>query len=113
VSAKWDWRRHYRQTLEIENPLATCGGCRFTSALSGTWSVEDGRLVFRAALNPLARRGPGMGSCCEGTHEGIDYGALEFRYLTVDGKALADEEFAALKASAESPEAWEEETGQP
>ena len=112
MTAEWDWRKHYRQTLEIENPLATCGSCRFTTALDGTWTVEDGRLVFRAALNPLIRRGPSMGTCTEGTHEGVDRGALEFRYLTVDGRALSDEEFTALKASAESPEAWEEEMGQ-
>jgi hypothetical protein len=101
----------WQETLEIDNPLATCGGCRFTTALGGTWSVEDGRLVFRAALDPLARRGPGMGSCCEGYHEGIDAGALEFRRVTVDGKALSDDQFAVLKASAASPQAWDEETG--
>ena len=100
-----------QKTLEIENPLAACGGCRFTTALSGTWSVEDGRLVFRAMLNPLARRGPGMGTCCEGRHEGVDVGALEFRRVTVDGKPLSDEQFTVLKASAASPEAWEEEMG--
>lgn len=109
MTAKWDWRKHYRQTLEIESPLATCGGCRFTTALSGTWTVEDGRLVFRAALDPLARRGPSMGSCGEGHHEGVESGALEFRYLTVDGEPLTDDQFATLKASAESPEAWDEE----
>ena len=101
----------WRETLEIENPLATCGGCRFTTALGGTWSVEDGRLVFRAALDPLARRGPSMGSCCEGHHEGVEVGALEFKRVTVDGRPLADEEFAAVKASAESPGAWDEEMG--
>lgn len=111
MTGEWDWRKHSHQTLEIDNPLAECGGCRHGSALSGTWSVEDGRLVFRADLNPLARRGPSMGSCCEGHHEGVKSGALEFRYVTVDGKPLTDEQFAALKASAESPEAWEEETG--
>ena len=109
MSADWNRLKRYRQTLEIENPLATCGSCRFTTALSGTWSVDDGRLVFRAGLDPLSRRGPSMGSCCEGHHEGVEYGALEFRYLTVDGKPLTDEQFAALKASAESPEAWDEE----
>lgn len=109
VTVKWDRRKYYRQTLEIESPLATCGGCRFTTALSGTWTVEDGRLVFRAALDPLQRRGPSMGSCCEGRHEGVECGALEFRYLTVDGEPLTGEQFATLRASAESPEAWGEE----
>jgi hypothetical protein len=100
----------YKETLEIENPLAACGGCRFTRALRGTWSVEDGRLVFRAALNPLAGRGPSMGTCGEGYHERVD-GPLEFRRVTVDGKPLSDDQFATLKASAAAAEAWEEEMG--
>lgn len=102
----------WRETLEIENPLATCGGCRFTTALDGAWSVEDGRLVFRAMLNPLTRRGPSMGTCCEGYHEGVEVGALEFKRVTVDDKPLTDEQFATLKASAGSREAWDEEMGQ-
>jgi hypothetical protein len=109
VSARRKPPEPWRETLEIENPLATCGGCRFTTALGGTWSVEDGRLVFRAMLDPLARRGPSMGGCCEGHHEGVEFGALEFKRVTVDDRPLTDEEFATLKASAESPEAWEEE----
>ena len=36
-------------SLEIEGPSATCGHCRFTSALAGTFSVEDGLLVWRGA----------------------------------------------------------------
>jgi hypothetical protein len=111
VSGRQGKLQPYQETLEIDNPLAACGHCRFTTALDGTWSVEDGRLVFRAMLNPLTRRGPSMGSCCEGGHDGIP-GALEFKRVTVDGKPLTDEQFAALKASAESPEAWEEEMGQ-
>jgi hypothetical protein len=95
------------ETLEIDNPLATCGGCRFTSALSGTWSVEGGRLVFRAMLNPLTRRSPSVGSCCESSHDGR--GAIEFSGVTVDGEQLGDEQFAALRAASESPEAWDEE----
>lgn len=67
--------------------------------------------MFRAMLNPLARRGPSMGTCCEGHHEGVEYGALEFKRVTVDDKPLTDEEFATLKASAKSPEAWDEEIG--
>jgi hypothetical protein len=100
-----------REALEIESPLATCGDCRFTTALDGAWSVEDGRLVFRARLNPLTRRGPSMGTCCEGHHEGVEFGALEFRRVTLDGNPLSDEQFATLKASAKSPEAWDEEMG--
>ena len=84
---------------------------RITTALDGAWSVEDGRLVFRAMLNPLTRRGPGIDGCAEGRHEGVEHGALEFKRVTADGKPLSDDDFAALKASAESPEAWDEEMG--
>lgn len=92
-------------TLEIESPLATCGHCRFTSALSGTWSVEDGRLVFRANLNPLANRGPGMDTCCESRL------VPEFRHITVDGERLTGEQTAVLQASARSDAALREELG--
>lgn len=100
----------WRETLEIGNPLATCGGCRFITALDGTWSVEDGRLVFRALLNPLARRGPSIDHCGEGYHDDSAE-PVEFRRITVDGKPLSGEQFAALKASAGSAEALEKETG--
>ena len=47
-------------SLEIEGPSATCGHCRFTSALAGTFSVEDGLLVWRGApdVQPTARTWP-------------------------------------------------------
>ena len=98
----------WRETLEIENPIAACGGCRFTTALDGTWSVEDGRLVFRAMPDPLARRGPSMDTCCESHHEGAESGVLEFRRVTVGGRPLSDDQFAVLKASAASPETWKD-----
>lgn len=101
-------RNEWAETLEIDAPLATCGGCGFTSRLDGTWSVEDGRLVFRAALNPLVRRGPSLDSCCESDHDGRG-GTVAFRRITVDGKLLTDEQAAILRASAESPDAWDEE----
>jgi hypothetical protein len=107
VSIKRD-RDPWRETLEISNPLAECGGCRFATALDGTWSVEDGRLVFRAMLNPLTRRGPSVDSCGEGYHNDSPE-RVEFKRVTVDGKPLTDEQFATLKASAASPEAREEE----
>lgn len=100
----------WRETLEIENPIAECGGCGFATALDGIWSVEGGRLVFRAMLNPLARRGPGIDGCGEGYHnDSTD--PVQFKRVTVDGRPLTDEDFAVLKASAASPEAWEEEMG--
>lgn len=51
--------------LELNNPAFTCGHCRFTTMLIGDWSVEDGRLVFRAAPEPQPGRGPDLESCCE------------------------------------------------
>lgn len=58
-------RDRERVTLEISNPSATCGHCRFMTELTGEWSVESGRLVFRAAADPQPRRGPDLESCCE------------------------------------------------
>jgi hypothetical protein len=92
-----------QETLEIGAPLAECGHCRFTARLHGRWSVEDGRLVFRAALNPLASRGPDLDSCCESSP------VVQFRQITVDGEPLTGEQVAALRASAGSDEAWREE----
>lgn len=93
-----------QETLEIDAPLAECGGCRFGSRLDGKWSVEDGRLVFRAALSPLTRRGPDYESCGEGRD-----GPHEFRRITVDGKPLTDEQVAELQAAQRSKAAWDEE----
>lgn len=85
----------YQETLEIQNPLATCGHCRFATALDGEWSVEDGRLVFRAAASPLDRRGPDLESCCESDP------VVNFRHIELDGeKHLSAEEIAALRATA-------------
>src|ERR1035441_7885100 len=57
--------RDYSGTLEIDNPSVQCGHCRFGARLTGVWSVEDGRLVFRADADPQPRRGPDLSSCCE------------------------------------------------
>lgn len=92
-----------REALEIDNPIARCGGCGFMTRLIGEWSVEDGRLVFRVALNPLTRRGPDLGGCCESDP------VVKFGCITVDDEPLTDEQVATLRASAESPEAWREE----
>ena len=58
-------RNRERVTLEISNPAATCGHCRFMTELTGEWSVENGRLVFRAAADPQPRRGPDLNGCGE------------------------------------------------
>ena len=92
-----------QQTLEIDAPIAECGHCHFSTALTGKWSVEGGRLIFRAALNPLTRRGPSLTSCCESDP------VVKFRRITVDGEPLTDEQVTALRANSESAEAWREE----
>jgi len=101
--------RDYSKTLEIDGPTATCGGCRFTSALAGKWSVEDGRLVWRGDADPQPRRGPDLESCCESDRcpEG------GFRYITADGGELSAEDMAALRATAAEARLREYESWQP
>jgi hypothetical protein len=90
--------------LEIDGPLATCGHCRFTTALTGKFSVEDGLLVWRAAADPQPRRGPGLESCCESNP------VIEFGHVTADGEELSAEQVAALRETQRrwdaSPERW-------
>jgi hypothetical protein len=100
--------RDYHQTLEIDGPTATCGGCRFTSALEGAWSVEDGRLVWRAEPDPQPGRGPDLTSCCEGSDC-----ADEFRHVTVDGGDLSAGDLAALRATAADARLHEFDEPQP
>ena len=87
--------RDYSRTLEIEGPSASCGHCRFMTRLTGEWSVEDGRLVFRADADPQPRRGPDLVSCCESSP------VVRFKRITVDGEDLGDGDIAALRVSAE------------
>jgi hypothetical protein len=101
-----------KKTLEIENPLASCGHCRFTSMLAGEWSVEDGRLVFRAAADPQPYRGPDLEGCCEGSECG------EFSGVTADGRELAADQVAALRKTAREAveremREWAEAKGKP
>jgi hypothetical protein len=83
-------------TLEIDGPTAVCGSCGFTSALTGAWSIEAGRLVFRADTDPLTRRGPSLHYCGEGRE------VTEFAHLVIDGEDMPDEDFATLRATAET-----------
>lgn len=94
----------FQATLEIEAPLARCGRCGYVQALSGTWSVEDGRLVFRADADPLRRRGPDYRGCSESSHDGR--GSIEFTRLEVDGEPLTDEQVAEMRSSAEEIEVF-------
>jgi len=87
-------------TLEIDNPRAECGACGFASRLGGAWSVEDGRLAFRADLDPLTRRGPDFGGCSESSHDGL--GAVSFLRIEVDGEALTGEQVAELRTAADA-----------
>jgi hypothetical protein len=84
----------HQETLGIAAPTAQCGHCGFMSSLDGEYSVEDGRLVFRAAPDPLSRRGPDYESCCEGDP------VVKFRRIVADGKVLTDEQVTTLRAIA-------------
>lgn len=101
------WRKKRRNLLEIENPRAQCGHCHFTSRLTGTWTVENGRLVFRADANPLSHRGPDFHSCGESEE------VTEFKRITVDDKELTAEEVVALQAAEQAADEahWKEIEG--
>ena len=91
----------YERTLEIEPPVAVCGHCRFTTALTGVFTVEDGLLVWRGAADVQPRRGPGLESCCESDP------VIDFAYVEADGTRLSEQNVAALRATARA--AWEAE----
>ena len=80
------------RNLEIDGPRASCGYCQFTSYLRGTWSVEDGRLVWRGNESPQPGRGPDLNRCGEGHECG------EFAGIVVDECAqMSAEDVAALR----------------
>jgi hypothetical protein len=83
--------RDYSTTLEIDGPSATCGHCRFTSALKGKFSVEDGRLVWRADESPQPGRGPDLRSCCESSP------VIRFERITAGDEELSTEDIGALR----------------
>jgi hypothetical protein len=66
--------------LILEPPSFVCSHCRFSSRVSGNWSVEDNRLVFRADEDPQPRRGPDLEGCCEG------YDCGEFAGIITEGR---------------------------
>ena len=101
-----DWERQ-KKTLDIQPPLARCGYCGFTTALTGAFAVEDGRLVFRADPDPQPRRGPDLEGCCEGRECG------RFEHIAADDRELTADEVAALRAAARDAQrdelkAWRE-----
>lgn len=94
--------------LDIDSPDVRCSVCSFTTSLSGQWTVEDGRLVFRADADPLQSRGPDFGGCSEGRQPHSVVG------VTVDygHRRLSDEEFAMLRSAADAErQRWEDEHG--
>ena len=88
-------------TLEISHPSVTCGHCRFQSALDGEFTVEDGRLTWRASPDPQPRRGPDFLSCCESSP------VIRFEHIDADGKDLSDAEITTLRDTAEKARAEE------
>ena len=86
-------------TLEIRNPMAVCGHCNFATELTGVWSVEHGRLVFRAAADPQPRRGPDLDGCAESDP------VVHFRHVTVDDENLRESEIEELKDTARASRA--------
>lgn len=84
----------YKRTLEIEHPRAECGHCRFTAALSGKFTVEDGRLVWRGDPDVQPGRGPDLVSCCESDP------VAEFEFIVAGGERLPAEDVEALRATA-------------
>jgi hypothetical protein len=80
-------------TLEIREPTATCGHCRFTTALRGEFSVEAGRLVWRADRDSQPGRGPDLNSCCESSP------VIEFAHITAGDEELNAEDIAALRTN--------------
>jgi hypothetical protein len=91
-------RSSAEEVLAVLGPSATCGHCRFTTALTGKFSVEDGRLVWRAAADPQPRRGPDLHGCFESSP------VIHFEHVTVDGKRLSAEQVAALRQTAQRAE---------
>jgi len=90
--------------LEIEPPSIKCGDCRFTSAMAGVWSVEGGRLVFRADADPQPRRGPDLVGCCESDRDSGETTGVEVTDSSDEGgwtsRRLSDEEFRLLRVEA-------------
>ena len=101
--------RDYTKTLEIDGPTATCGGCRFVTRLTGKFSVEEGRLVWRGDPDPQPRRGPDLERC--GESDRCPEGG--FRCITVDDEELTAEDTAALRAIAADARLREYESWQP
>ena len=76
--------------LELEPPILACGHCRFGSAVQGEWSVEDGRLVFRADADPQPRRGPDLNHCCESSVVAEFTKITSWQGLVIEGDQLEE-----------------------
>src|SRR5713101_8459006 len=82
------------RTLWVEHPIAECGQCFFTTRLSGKFTVEDGRLVWRGDPDVQPRRGPDLTSCCESNP------VTEFEFIEAGGERLPAGDVEALRATA-------------
>jgi hypothetical protein len=80
--------------MEIEGPTIECGSCRFLASLSGVWSIEDGRLVWRGSEDLTPHRGPSLGTCSEGRDCNIDRDHPVG--LVLEGEPVSDEDYASL-----------------
>lgn len=61
------------------------------SALSGTWSVEAGVLVWRSNADVLPNRGPSLFSCCESDP------VVDFDTVTVDDEKLTTRQVSDMR----------------
>lgn len=82
--------------LEIEYPGVRCSDCGFTAPVHGKWSVEDGRLVFRAESDPFTGRGPDLDGCGE-SHEYSTTVGVVFEW---GQEPLPEADVAALRRTA-------------
>ncbi len=57
--------RGQQKPLEIHPPLAYCGACHFVTALSGEWSMVEGRLTWTSEVDLVPFRGPSLDGCTE------------------------------------------------
>lgn len=87
------------QTLHIYRPYVECGDCHFGAGIHGKWSVEGGRLVFRADEDFQPGRGPDLGGCCESSPV-VEFSQVEVIEGSWDPRLLTQEEIAALRESA-------------
>jgi hypothetical protein len=83
--------------MKISSPTIECGECQFTNYLAGTWSVEDGHLVWRGEHSLTPWRGPDLDRCGEGSHCNLDRRTPPG--VMLDDEPMSDEDYASLLAT--------------